>query len=67
MVSIEYCDLEFGKSLGAGGSAMVYQGRWKSRNMAVAIKTSAQGIPNSEVSFVDWHVQLEISSPPPNL
>jgi len=32
-----------------GGSATVYKGRWKSRDMTVAVKTSVQGIPDSEV------------------
>ena len=53
MASIEYCDLEFGKALGMGGSATVYRGRWKSRDKDVAIKTSTQGIPNSEVTLLN--------------
>ena len=32
----------------AGGSATVYEDRWKSRDMAMVIKTSDKGIPNSE-------------------
>ena len=48
--AIEYGDLEFGKEpVGTGGSATVYKGRWKSRDMTVAVKTSVQGIPDSEV------------------
>jgi len=48
--AIEYGDLEFGKEpVGMGGSATVYKGRWKSRDMTVAVKTSVQGIPDSEV------------------
>ena len=46
---IEYGDLEFKERVGMGGSATVYKGRWKSRDMTVAVKTSAQGIPGSEV------------------
>jgi len=43
-------DLEFGtEPLGMGGSATVYKGRWKSRDMTVAVKTSVQGIADSEV------------------
>ena len=50
--AIEYGDLEFGKEpVGTGGSATVYKGRWKSRDMTVAVKTSVQGIPDSEVWF----------------
>ena len=49
MATIEYSDLAFGESLGAGGSATVYKGRWKSRNMTVAIKISSQGIATKEV------------------
>jgi len=48
--AIEYDDLQFGKEpVGTGGSASVYKGRWKSRDMTVAVKTSVQGIPDSEV------------------
>ena len=50
MATIEYSDLAFGESLGAGGSGNVYKGRWKSRNMTVAIKVSSKGIPTEEVS-----------------
>ena len=32
----------------AGGSATVYEDRWKSRDTAMVIKTSDKGIPNSE-------------------
>jgi len=50
--AIEYGDLQFGKEpVGRGGSASVYKGRWKSLDMIVAIKTSVQGIPDSEVGF----------------
>jgi len=50
--AIEYDDLQFGKEpVGTGGSASVYKGRWKSMDMIVAIKTSVQGIPDSEVGF----------------
>ena len=49
MATIEYSDLAFGESLGAGGSATVYKGRWKSKKMTVAIKISSQGIPTKEV------------------
>lgn len=49
MATIEYSDLAFGEQLGEGGFATVYMGRWKSRDMTVAIKISSQGIPTKEV------------------
>lgn len=49
MATIEYSDLAFGEQLGEGGFATVYMGRWKSRDMTVAIKSSSQGIPTKEV------------------
>ena len=49
MATIEYSDLVFGEQLGEGGFATVYMGRWKSRDMPVAIKSSSQGIPTKEV------------------
>jgi len=39
-----------------GGSATVYKGRWKSRDMTVAVKTSVQGIPDSEVWFKSQYI-----------
>lgn len=51
-VSISLSDLEFGKEkLGSGGSGTVYKGRWKSKNMTVAIKLLAQEASANEVSF----------------
>ena len=49
MVSINFDDLELGEQLGEGGFARVYRGRWKSRDMTVAIKTSPPGITAGEV------------------
>ena len=60
--AIEYGDLEFGtERVGVGGSATVYKGRWKSMDMIVAVKTSVQGIPQSEVCLAHtMHVFIQI-------
>ena len=49
MTTIEYSDLVFEDRVGVGRFATVYKGRWKSRGVTVAIKTSAQEISSSEV------------------
>ena len=37
-VEITFSDLEFFEKLGGGAAGSVYRGRWKSKNMVVAIK-----------------------------
>ena len=48
MTTIEHSDLVFEKQLGRGAAAL-FKGRWKSRDMTVAIKTSDQETLTSEV------------------
>ena len=52
MASIKFDELVLGEQLATGGSATVYRGRWESRDMTVAIKTSCPGgITTGEVWF----------------
>ena len=48
MATIEYSDLVFEEQLGRGAAAL-FKGKWKSTDMTVAIKTSAQETLTSEV------------------
>ena len=50
MATIEYSDLVFEEQLGRGAAA-VFKGKWKSREMTVAIKISAQETLTCEVRF----------------
>lgn len=50
MATIEYSDLVFEEQLGRG-AATVFKGKWKSREMTVAIKSSAQETLSCEVRF----------------
>ena len=46
---INFSDLEFGDQLGEGAFGVVYSGRWKSRDMDVAIKRVPGKINITEV------------------
>ena len=46
----KYDDLEFMECVGAGGTGHVWRGRWKSRNMTVAIK-KVMDLPEDGVSL----------------
>ena len=48
---IAYCELDFGDSLGVGGQGAVFQGQWKPRSLAIAIKRVTGKIRHEEVSY----------------
>ena len=48
---VKYSDLEFGEKVGLGGFGSVSKGRWKSREMVVAIKT-LNVFDEREVSYI---------------
>ena len=50
-VEIETSDLEFEKKVGEGQTGTVYKGRWKSRGLDVAIKTTG-ALKKTEVSIM---------------
>ena len=49
LTEIDYDDLEFGKTLGAGGFGAVYKGKWKSKDMVIAIKQVKGSLDPREV------------------
>lgn len=49
MATIEYSDLEIKERVGAGGFATVCKGKWKSKNMTVALKTFPAVVSTTEV------------------
>ena len=51
---IDSSDLEFEKKVGEGGSGTVYKGKWLSRRLVVAIKTTGE-IKKMEVSAVQYY------------
>lgn len=50
IIFTEFADLEFGIRVGEGGYGQVWKGRWKPKNVTVAIKKVAD-IPEREVSL----------------
>ena len=48
---IAYSQLRFGDSLGTGGQGAVFEGKWKARGLAVAIKRVLGKIRHEEVSY----------------
>ena len=50
---IEFADLEFVERVGKGGPGQVWKGKWKSKNMTVAIKV--MDLPDTEVCLWSDH------------
>lgn len=57
-VEIAFSDLEFFEKLGGGATATVYRGRWKSKNMIVAVKKLL--LLEREASLTRFHDQLAV-------
>ena len=52
--TIDFSHLEFEESLGEGGFGTVYKGKWKIKNLDVAIKKISGTIRDEEVSRVHY-------------